>query len=322
MNISRRTKLGFMIALDSLLAIMIFVVLIFGVGGKAPQAAAPQETGGSPSASDPVAVEQPTPPERVELTAYSQYIAVGSEMEIIASIQPEKASGAPLTWKSSDESVASVDGGGKLTALSRGETLVTAVTDNGVHAAMQVFVMNKGLVFLSPSRQTGNFYFNGKVSECEQAFKMSGFCMERLLAVGLEVYECPKKYKLEVRGELAAGMNSKCYIAIHTNAEGSESGTMAFYHRAMTDSVRLALAVYEPVAALTPDKDAGIKSGVKANGKFYKEIEGPYDAGVPSTLLEVDFHDREASGTWLLENAQPVGYAIADGIMKYMYEIG
>ncbi len=264
----------------------------------------------------PVVVE----PDKLSLSIYSDYITVGTSMKIEVSVSPSDASPENLTWKSSDPSVASIDVNGTVTGISKGSSVITVSAPNGVCAVKEIYVMNPGLIFLSPSRQTGNKYFDKTTDECKQAFLMSGFCKQRLEAVGFTVYECPIKPELEDRGRIAAEMDAKCYVAIHTNAGGIEQGTMAFFNRRSEASVRLANAVYETVSPITPDSDSGIKNGVKGDGKTYKEIQFPYEAGVPSTLLEVDYHDKEESARWLMNNSEAIGIAIADGIMRFMYE--
>ncbi len=282
-----------------------------------------------PSADEPVrpavSASEPAPdapekasPEHITLSIYSEYITAGASLKIEAAVSPSDSS--TVTWTSADSSIASVAQDGTVTGVAKGCTDIIASTPNGGCAVQTIYVMNPGLVYLSPSRQTGNIYFDRTTDECEQAFLMSGFCKQRLEAVGLEVHECPIKYDLEYRGKLAAEMNAKCYVAIHTNAGGNEQGTMSFFNRRSEASIRLANAVYETVSVITPDPDSGVKNGVKSNGKTYKEIQYPYEAGVPSTLLEVDYHDKEASARWLKENSEPIGIAIADGIMRFMYE--
>ncbi len=271
-----------------------------------------------PEAS-PVVKEEALPQKEAEqliLSAYSEYLVIGKTMKIDAAVSPADAEISGILWESENNEIAKVNPDGTVEAVSRGFTYIKAYTDNGVFALQPIYVMKPGLVFLSPSRQLGNFYYKSKISECKQAFIMSGFCKKRLETVGLDVYECPTKYILEDRGKLAAKKKAKCYVAIHTNAGGNDTGTMVFYNRKSGKAMRLALCLYDTVAPVTPDKDAGIRNGVE-----YKECKYPYQAGVPSVLLEVDFHDKKESAQWLLDNGELCGNVIADGIMRFMYEM-
>lgn len=262
--------------------------------------------------------EAPEAAAAVSISAFSDYVAVGASVKLEAIAADGSA--PEIIWTSENEEIARVYEDGTVEGVSRGCAVISATTADGSVAVHEIFVMNPGLVFLSPSRQTGNMYYDNSTNECEQAFLMSGVCKARLEAVGLEVYECPIKYGLRYRGEDAAEMGAKCYVAIHTNAAGDQTGTTAFFNRRSEESIRLAKSVYETVAPITPDSDAGIRNGVTGSGKAYIEIKYPYEAGVPSTLLEVDYHDREASARWLIENTELIGNSIADGIMRFMYE--
>lgn len=63
-------------------------------------------------------------PEEVSLT-------VGSTYYLFGNVTPSYATNGKISWQSSDTTVISVDQSGKLSALSVGESLVTATTDNG-----------------------------------------------------------------------------------------------------------------------------------------------------------------------------------------------
>ncbi len=262
--------------------------------------------------------EAPVNSADIRISAFADYVTVGASVKL--EVTASDGSAPEVIWTSENEEIARVYEDGTVEGVSRGCAIIKAATADGSAAVYEIFVMNPGLVFLSPSRQTGNMYYDNSTDECEQAFRMSGACKARLEAVGLEVYECPIEYGLRYRGEDAAEMGAKCYVAIHTNAAGDQTGTTAFFNRRTEGSIRLAKSVYETVAPITPDSDAGIRNGVTGSGRAYIEIKYPHEAGVPSTLLEVDYHDREASARWLIENTELIGSSIADGIMRFMYE--
>lgn len=67
-------------------------------------------------------------------------IAVGKSADIDAAVLPKNASNKTLVYKSSDESVATVDDSGKITGLKKGNTVVTVTSDNGVDAKCNVTV--------------------------------------------------------------------------------------------------------------------------------------------------------------------------------------
>ena len=101
-----------------------------------------------------------TEPERVLLD-------IGSEYTVPLTYYPETAVASSVTWASDNESVATVDENGKVTALAHGMTLITATLANGREACCIVYVdcnatvIDKdATVYTSPSTSADN---NGKI---------------------------------------------------------------------------------------------------------------------------------------------------------------
>ena len=78
----------------------------------------------------PEADEIPAAPVNgILLNKTSGRAAVGGTAELIASVRPSNAADPSVTWSSSDESIATVDGNGVVTGISAGEAVIT-VTSN------------------------------------------------------------------------------------------------------------------------------------------------------------------------------------------------
>lgn len=71
--------------------------------------------------------------ERVTLSASSAELLVDETLQLSATVYPDDTTNPTLTWSSSDEGVATVVGG-KVTAMSVGEAVITATTVNGISA--------------------------------------------------------------------------------------------------------------------------------------------------------------------------------------------
>ena len=67
---------------------------------------------------------------RVEFDKQEITLKVGESVNINATVEPDELSDAKLTWKSSDKSVATVSRG-LVTAVSEGQAVITAVSENG-----------------------------------------------------------------------------------------------------------------------------------------------------------------------------------------------
>lgn len=67
-------------------------------------------------------------------------IPKGTQMKLSVSVAPENATDNSVKWSSSDESKATVDAAGNVTALATGEVTITATASNGVSAAHKLAI--------------------------------------------------------------------------------------------------------------------------------------------------------------------------------------
>ena len=94
---------------------------------------------------------------KTELSLY-----VGGEETLTATVSPDTAS-QNLTWSSSDNTVATVDSGGKVTAVKAGTAIITATAagGSGVKAECTVTVRKKSSSSSAPTEYNLNFDTNG-----------------------------------------------------------------------------------------------------------------------------------------------------------------
>ena len=80
--------------------------------------------------------------EITELSFFSNSVSVkiGSELKLIPIIKPVSFSTAKLTWQSSDNSVATVDGNGVVRGLKEGDVIITVTSSNGISSTCVVHV--------------------------------------------------------------------------------------------------------------------------------------------------------------------------------------
>lgn len=83
--------------------------------------------------------------EKIELDKTEGILNVGNTVTITATVAPEVATNPAVTWSSSDESVATVDETGKVTAVATGNATITATSedDSSVSAAYELTVQQK-----------------------------------------------------------------------------------------------------------------------------------------------------------------------------------
>jgi uncharacterized protein YjdB len=62
-------------------------------------------------------------------------LKVGSKSQLIPQIVPQDATNKNAVWKTSDETIATVDSDGNVTAINEGEAIITATTEDGSYSA-------------------------------------------------------------------------------------------------------------------------------------------------------------------------------------------
>ena len=177
------------------------------------------------------------------LSVASQYMDIGGETTITPKILPTNASYQTITWKSSDESVATVDEGGKVTALKSGVATISAATDIGkyVKRASIVFYVRSanptrvaitalGDVILGgdPRTYPGAEPARATLGRYKQLLADNAQKMEEL---GYNKYSFPFQYIRDIFGDLGGVtnlgfMNLECAI---TSKGGGNTRTTRTY---------------------------------------------------------------------------------------------
>ena len=85
--------------------------------------------------ADSVTVYVRVPVEKLRFNKYDLSLGVGKTFTLKASVSPKKATVRTVTWYSENEDVAAVDENGVVTAVSPGETVIYALTDDGYYRA-------------------------------------------------------------------------------------------------------------------------------------------------------------------------------------------
>ena len=86
--------------------------------------------------------------EGITLDKTEGVLTVGNTVTVTATVNPDTATNASVTWTSSDEAIATVDSEGKITAVAPGTATVTAVSDSNpdANATYAVTVQAKKVV--------------------------------------------------------------------------------------------------------------------------------------------------------------------------------
>ena len=75
--------------------------------------------------------KKPTPVSGVKINRSSLTLTIGGSAILVATVSPEDATNQKVVWSSSDESIATVDQNGEVTAVKTGSAKITATTEDG-----------------------------------------------------------------------------------------------------------------------------------------------------------------------------------------------
>ena len=96
--------------------------------------------------------------EGITLDKTEGILNVGNTVTITVTVAPEEATNSAVTWSSSDESVATVDETGKVTAVAAGNATITATSedDNSVSADYELTVQQKKAATTTKNNYSGS----------------------------------------------------------------------------------------------------------------------------------------------------------------------
>ena len=130
------------------------------VKGVAPGTATITATAGGMTATCKVTVALAVVPvESISLDQTQLKLYVGDHMTLKATVAPSNATDKAVTWKSDDETVATVDNG-TVTAVGEGEATIKATTNNGKTASCTVTVTRReyGITAIPDGLDFGSVY--------------------------------------------------------------------------------------------------------------------------------------------------------------------
>ena len=165
-------------------------------------------------------------------------------------------------------------------------------------------------IYISPSSQEHNVGLSPFSTEETEMNEITDILMSLLINDGrfittrniptMDISQCAKA---------SNSFNADIHVAIHSNAGGGE-GTEVYAYGPNTNSERLAKALYNQIAPLSP----GVDRGVKYNKKLY-EVGDRVNA--TAALIELGFHDNQADATWLAYNHEMIADRLYRGLCDY-----
>ena len=133
--------------------------LVTAIGVGTVSITATTDDGGLTSSSTVTVEPEPVPVTSVEVNPSSLTLTEGETAMLVATVSPMDADDPAVTWSSSDNGIATVDGNGLVTALSAGSVSITATTNDGGFVSSSTVTVESPVVpvtgvLVSPSTLT------------------------------------------------------------------------------------------------------------------------------------------------------------------------
>lgn len=169
-------------------------------------------------------------------------------------------------------------------------------------------------IFLSPSNQDDNIYYDKKTSEYENCELIAKYAKSALERCGFEVKVGEYKDNMDTRCKKSVEWGADLHLPIHTNAyNGKAVGIEVYYYKnadkaTKNEGIDLAKTICKAFAKVSP---SGKSRGAK-EGTFEELRKTPFCA-----YTEIDFHDNKDACAWLTTEQKNIGETFCKAICEH-----
>ena len=166
-------------------------------------------------------------------------------------------------------------------------------------------------IYLSPSMQSNNMYAYGGTNEMIECNKIAQAAKNALERCGFDVKKAPQGQSTLQSVKESNAWNTDLHIPIHTNAFNGETlgGTLVMIYSMDTENKKAGQALLDAVSAVSPGPDYALRENCSL-----VELNSTKAVAV---YVEVEFHDTISGATWIIDNTEILGEAIAKGVCSY-----
>ena len=170
-------------------------------------------------------------------------------------------------------------------------------------------------IFLAPSTQNHNMYYDQKNSEAKIMNEIMDLIQENLSTVDnltITRNDANKDVLEYIKDSNAS--NSDLHFSLHSNGSKHHNarGPVIIANPNKSESIEWAKTMYEGLISIYPEQSYG--RGVVENSKYYEK----YRVNAPSIIVEIAFHDQEDDSNWILENKQQIADNLTISLIEYM----
>lgn len=164
-------------------------------------------------------------------------------------------------------------------------------------------------VYISPSSQQDNVGVGNFGTEETRMNQIADVVETELKRVGIGTLRNNPSMDITQMVTASNNFGADVHLAIHSNAGGA-TGAEAYYYTTSASGKLLAQKVYDNLAPMTPTGDRGIKATT--------ELYEVWATNAIATLVEIAFHDNATDASFIINNIQAIGIAIAKGVCSYL----
>jgi len=200
--------------------------------------------------------------------------------------------------------------GSYATDSSYGKKLIAIIEANDLDAWDVMEEETKVVkVYISPSSQQDNVGVGNFGTEEIRMNQIADRVETELKRVGITTLRNSPSMDITQMVAASNAFGADVHLAIHSNAGGA-TGAEAYYYTGSAAGKKLAQAVYDNIAPMTPTGDRGVKATT--------ELYEVWATNGIATLVEIAFHDNATDAAFIINNIQELGIEIAKGVCSYL----
>ncbi len=201
----------------------------------------------------------------VSLSETEATLVAGDNLQLEAIIVPSTATDKTVTWESSDNKVASVDGKGVVTAITEGNTTITATTNDGDKtASCKITVRGKGVDISKPevSDVTSiSAFVTGSIEVFGVKVKERGICYSTTQSPTIDNQKVPLSSDEIAHTLTGMEPSTTYYVRIYAIVDGT-----AKYGDQETFTTKVSVEISEPKVSSITTNTAYIEGTIKTFG--------------------------------------------------------
>jgi N-acetylmuramoyl-L-alanine amidase len=163
-------------------------------------------------------------------------------------------------------------------------------------------------IYLSPSMQENNTGALNYGTEETRMNQIADIVQKVLKDYGVDVYRNRPEWSLAQAVNDSNRVKPNLHFCIHSNAGGGR-GAEIYAYAPGGEGEKAAMLIYAEISAITPTADRGVQ--------FNPSLYELRNTNAPAALVEVAYHDNAEDATWIMNNIESIGIALAKGVLKY-----